>query len=404
VPCTIKESFSLAGMPNSSGLVARAGLRAGADATAVARLRRAGAIPVGVTNVSELCMWMESDNRVYGRTRNPYDPRRIVGGSSGGEGAVVAAAGVPFGLGSDVGGSIRMPAFFNGVFGHKPTGGLIPNSGQFPATDGGSRYLTSGPLCRRAEDLWPLVQLLAGPDGIDSGCTAFVLGDPAKVELSKLRVYTIESNGFVKVAPALVTAQRQAAAALGKLGARVETLEIPLLKQSLGIWSSMLAEIGGPTFGEMLGNGKPISNGLEVLRLLFGRSAHTVPAVGLAILNDLVDKLPGQTEKFLALGRELRVELDRMLDKDSVLLYPSYTRPAPPHNQPLYMPVQWVYTAIWNVMEVPATQVPLGLDVEGLPLGVQVIGRWGYDHLTIAVAQALERAFGGWVPPRIARG
>ncbi|MFW5740001.1 MAG: amidase, partial [Myxococcota bacterium] len=164
VPCSIKEAFALEGMPNTAGLVSRVGSRATTDATAVRRLRAAGAIPLGVTNVSELCMWMESDNRVYGRTRNPYDLGCTAGGSSGGEGAIIAAGGTPFGLGSDVGGSIRMPAFFNGIFGHKPTGGLIPNTGQFPiAHNEARRYLTTGPLCRRAEDLYPLVQILAGP-------------------------------------------------------------------------------------------------------------------------------------------------------------------------------------------------------------------------------------------------
>lgn len=115
VPCTIKECFALEGMPNTSGLVARIGTVASSDATAVDRMRKAGFVPMGVTNVSELCMWMESDNKVYGRTSNPYDARRIVGGSSGGEGAIVGSGASPIGLGSDIGGSIRMPAFFNGV-------------------------------------------------------------------------------------------------------------------------------------------------------------------------------------------------------------------------------------------------------------------------------------------------
>src|SRR5699024_2538512 len=137
------------GMPNTAGVVSRVGLRATEDATSVARYRQAGAIPIGVTNTSEACMWMESNNKVYGRSNNPYDITRIVGGSSGGEGAIIGAGVVPFGLGSDVGGSIRMPAFFNGVFGHKASSGLIPNSGQFPPIEGeGLRYLSTGPLAR----------------------------------------------------------------------------------------------------------------------------------------------------------------------------------------------------------------------------------------------------------------
>ena len=154
VPCTIKESFELEGMPHTAGLVSRRDRRGQRDAVTVARLRAAGAIPIGVTNVSELLMWMESNNRVYGRSNNPYDPRRIVGGSSGGEGAAVGAAISPFGLGADVGGSIRMPAFFNGVFGHKPSSGLVPNSGQWPlAENEAASYLSTGPLARRAEEV-----------------------------------------------------------------------------------------------------------------------------------------------------------------------------------------------------------------------------------------------------------
>ena len=132
VPCTIKECFALTGMPNTAGLLANQANVADHDAITVARLRAAGAIPLGVTNISELCMWMESNNKVYGRTNNPYDLTRTVGGSSGGEGAIIGAGGSPFGLGSDIGGSIRMPAFFNGIFGHKPSAGLVDNGGQYP--------------------------------------------------------------------------------------------------------------------------------------------------------------------------------------------------------------------------------------------------------------------------------
>src|SRR5262245_25147466 len=179
VPCTIKECFEFTRMPNSAGLLRRKDVVATKDATAVERLRHAGAIPLGVTNVSELCMWMESTNRVYGRSNNPYDPTRIVGGSSGGEGAIVGSGASPFGLGSDIGGSIRGPAFFNGVFGHKPTPGVVPNTGQYPSTEGEAAYmLTLGPLTRHAEDLMPVTKIIAGPDGQDEQCVARELGDP----------------------------------------------------------------------------------------------------------------------------------------------------------------------------------------------------------------------------------
>ncbi|MDX6650587.1 MAG: fatty acid amide hydrolase 2, partial [Solirubrobacteraceae bacterium] len=132
VPCTIKESIALEGMPNCAGLLARRDHRATETAPAAARIITAGAIPVGMTNVSEMTMWIESQNFVYGRTSNAYDARRVAGGSSGGEGAAVGSGGSPIGLGTDIGGSIRLPAFFNGVFGHKGSAWLVPNNRNFP--------------------------------------------------------------------------------------------------------------------------------------------------------------------------------------------------------------------------------------------------------------------------------
>src|SRR5947208_3563958 len=168
VPCTIKEAIAVAGLPNTAGVVARRGQLATESAPVVRRLVDAGAIVVGVTNTSELCMWVETENRLYGRTRNPYDPSRTAGGSSGGEGAAVGGGGVPFGIGSDIGGSVRIPAFCCGVFGHKPSRGLVPATGNYPPAGGRStRLFTNGILARRSEDLMPLLRLISGPDGMD---------------------------------------------------------------------------------------------------------------------------------------------------------------------------------------------------------------------------------------------
>src|ERR1017187_710104 len=166
VPCTIKESFALEGMPNCAGLVARRDHRAERTAPTVQRLIDAGAIPLGLTNISELTLWIESDNRVYGRSSTPYDSSRAAGGSSGGEGAAIGSGASPFGLGSDIGGSIRIPAFFCGVFGHKPSNGLVPHTGSYPVAHGeAKRLLCAGPLARRGEDLMALLRILSGPDG-----------------------------------------------------------------------------------------------------------------------------------------------------------------------------------------------------------------------------------------------
>ncbi len=400
VPCTIKECFAVVGMPNTSGLVARKSVIVDRDATTVTRLKQAGCIVLGVTNVSELCMWMETTNRVYGRTNNPYDVRRIVGGSSGGEGAIVGAGGAPFGLGADIGGSIRMPAFFNGVFGHKPTGGMVPGTGQYPLAENAAlRYLTTGPIARRAEDLFPLLGVLAGPDQIDTGCVPFELGDPSSVEVRSLHVVNVEDDGFTPVSKEMRTAQRRALMHFDDLGCEIRTVKPKLLRHGLEIWSAMLAEASQTPFSVLLGGGRPIDTVDQLKRFAKGTSPHTLAAIGLAIVERLPAMLGSRAERMIELGRELREELVSLIGPHGIMLYPSNPTTAPYHLVPLLPPFRWVYTCIINVMELPSTQVPLGLDSKGLPLGVQVIATHGNDHVSIAAALELERAFGGWVPP-----
>lgn len=394
VPCSIKECFALTGMPNTAGLVARKGRLATRDAFAVARLREAGAIPLGVTNTSELCMWMESNNKVYGRTNNPYDAKRIVGGSSGGEGAIIGAGGAPFGLGSDIGGSIRMPAFFNGVFGHKPTGGLVSNEGQFPLPAAAAlTYVTTGPLARRAEDLAPLLKIMAGAEA------ATRIGDPAAVDLAALEIVVVEGDGRIRVSDDLLQAQRAAADALRERGAKVRTAKVKGFEKALEIWSSMLDAAGGPSYASLLGDGPEVLGGRELWRWARGRSPYTLPSLCLVLLEKLPKLLPLHGRRFVEAGAALRREVVDLLGPRGVMLYPPYPTPAPLHNRPLWPPFNWVYTAVFNVIELPVTAAPLGLNAGGIPLGVQIAATHGNDHLTIAVALELERAFGGWVPP-----
>lgn len=400
VPCTVKESFAVEGMPHTAGLKARAGRLAGEDAVTVARLRQAGAIPLGVSNTSELCMWMESYNKVYGRTNNPYQHGHICGGSSGGEGAIVGAGASPVGLGADIGGSIRMPAFFCGVFGHKPSGALVPSSGQFPQPHNDAlRYDTTGPIARRAEDLMPFLRVVAGPDSGDAECRPFTLGDPASVSLSGLSVLNVADNGVTPVADDLRAAQQRVAAYLASRGAKVRTAQLTGLRHSLEIWSAMMAEAAEESFAELLGEGQEIVVAGELLRWALGRSPFTFPALALAILEKMPLAKGPHADKMAALGRRLKGEVEALIGPAGIMLYPSYASVAPRHGRPLLKPFHWVYTAIINVLELPSTQVPLGLNAAGLPLGVQLVACQGQDHITIAVAQELERAFGGWVPP-----
>lgn len=401
VPCTIKESFALEGMPNTAGLVARRGLISERDATTVRRWREAGAIPMGVTNTPELCMWYETHNYVYGRTNNAYSPAHICGGSSGGEGSIIGAGGSPFGLGSDIGGSIRMPAFFNGVFGHKPTGGLVPATGQHPMAEGAAlRYLSTGPLARRAEDLYLLTRLLEGPDGEDPACTGeYALRDPHEVDVTGLRVYVVESSEFIHPTDDMRDALRRAGHALARRGAHVETIRIEQLRRSFDIWAAMLGASEGASFGEMMGQGERIPAVKELWRWTRRRSPHTLPALALALTEKITARLEGRVARSIEEGLHLKEELADLLGDDGVLLYPTFPSPAPRHLEPLLKPAHFIYTAIFNVLEMPSTQTPLGLNDEGLPLGLQIVSRHGNDHLSMAVAMELEDLFGGWVPP-----
>ncbi len=255
VPCTIKESFKLIGMPNTGGLVARKGIISDEDATAVSRLRNAGVIPLGVTNLSELGMWMESFNHVYGKTNNAYDSKRTSGGSSGGEGAIIGSGASPFGLGSDIGGSIRMPAFFNGVFGHKSTSGLIPNTGQFPnVSDSISVYVSTGPLARHSEDLFPLLTLLSGPDSMDGACKNIPLGDPNSINISELSIIDIQDNSRITVSKELQDVQIQVANRFRDMGVHVKRESIPELKYSFEMWFSMIDEATHIPFSQTFDN------------------------------------------------------------------------------------------------------------------------------------------------------
>ena len=229
------------------------------------------------------------------------------------------------------------------------------------------------------------------------------LGDPADVDLSTLTVLQVPDNGRTPVSGELRAAQERAVEHLASLGARIERPHFKLLERSYDLWGAALHAHGTHSFSELLGDGHKVNGLYEVLRWAAGASPHTLPAILLAAFEWSADFPRGRGDRFLTMAEQLRTELHEALGDHGVMLYPSYARTAPPHYQPLLRPFQWVYTAILNVLHVPATQVPMGLDRKGLPLGLQVVAAPGRDDLTIAVALELERAFGGWVPPAILR-
>ncbi len=404
VPCTIKSAFAVEGMPWNAGLAARRRIVAREDGLTVARLRSAGAIPMGLTNVPEGLMWFETYNALYGRTGNPYDPGRTAGGSSGGEGAVVGSGGSPFGLGSDVAGSIRLPAFFCGVFGHKPSGGRVPCDGQFPPTWGPrARVLSTGPLTRRAEDLLPLTRILADPDWRDGRGRShgWDVGDAlAAGDARDLRVLVVEDNGRIPVRPEMRAAVRRAGRALADRGARVEPWSHPSLRRSLELWLGLMDEAQGWTFAEILGDGAAIPLGRSMLRAALGRGQHILPSLMLCAFERTAPTFSGDwLTRFADEGRALAAELEDRLGDDGVLLHPPFPRTAMRHRVALLRPYEFAYCALFNVLRLPSTQVPLGLGATGMPLGTQVVGAEGRDALTIATARVLEAELGGWTPP-----
>jgi fatty acid amide hydrolase 2 len=387
VPFTVKETIAVEGMPQSAGLVARREYRSPGNAPAVQRLVDAGAIPIGVTNTSELTLWIESNNRLYGRTSNPYDPRRTAGGSSGGEGAAVGSGGSPFGIASDIAGSIRLPALFCGVFGHKPSAGLVSNDGMWPPTSGESgRMLGVGPLARRGEDLLPLLRVLAERP----------LGDPATVSLSGLTVTTVEDAARGPLSRSQRDARERAVGALLAAGATVRRVRLRSWRHAISPYLASLQAGSGsshPTLALLEESGEARPSWRSLLRRA---EPHTAPTrVALA-----AELLPERRRRSRAL-RAARAIVCELLDAigDGVVLHPAHPRTAPRHGRTLGRP--WLLTpaAVFNLAQVPVTEVPLGLGDEGLPVGVQVAAGRERDHVSIAVALELERIFGGWTPP-----
>src|SRR5580704_1025712 len=198
VPFSVKDSIEVEGTVCSAGTTGlQHAARSKRDATLVARLRDAGAIPIARTNLPDLLFAFESDNLIFGRTNNPYDRSRTSGGSSGGEAALIAACGSPFGLGSDAAGSVRLPAHYCGIASLKPTSGRLARTGHVPAAGGWLEMVWQiGPMARRVEDLWTMMPILLGLDGLDRTVIPMPYGDPAQVPLSGLRIAMFTDNGF----------------------------------------------------------------------------------------------------------------------------------------------------------------------------------------------------------------
>jgi len=389
VPMTIKDSLDTAGVITTGGTKGRETFIPAEDSTVVARLRAAGAILLGKTNTPELTLAAETDNLVYGRTNNPYDLSRTPGGSSGGAAAIIASGGSPLDMGSDTGGSIRLPAHFCGIAGIKPTSGRVPRTGHIvPFGMGALDSLTqNGPLARFVEDLFPLLQIIAGPDWRDPAIVPMSLRDPDEVDLSKLRIAVHTDNGVMAPTPETAQAVERAAAALSDTGAQVE-IDLPKALEISYDLSSRLNSADGRA---------------GTRRLL--QSAGTTE-VHSWLSKRIVDAVPIDVGEYTALLEEIdrfRSEMLAFMEKYDAIVCPTCAYPAQPHGTTLDEEARRgiSYTGAYNLTGWPGAVVRGGTSPEGLPIGVQVVARPWREDVALAIAKHLETTLGGWQPPEL---
>ena len=394
VPVSIKSSIDVAGHLCEAGTRLRAGHIAAADAPLVARLRAAGAVILGVTNAPELLMAWETDNLLYGRTNNPWDLTRTAGGSSGGEAAAIAAGLSAGGVGSDGGGSIREPAHFCGICGLKPTPGRIPSTGHFPKSGGPFALIgVVGPMARTVEDVRMLFEAMAGWDDGDPCAAPIEAREIHERALRAVPIGFFEDDGRTPVTPETRLAVSRAASLLLSCGFRVEPFRPEGLEEARQLWWEFFGTAGGMILGPMLrGHESELSPILrEFHAWTNAEPAHT-----------------GESLLAAWLGRdEVREKILLQMRKYPVLICPTAAVPAFRHGERewqvdgktvKYLDA-WSYCEWFNLLGFPAVVVPMGYSGQGLPIGVQIIGRPWQEEVVLAVAAKLEKERGPWQAP-----
>jgi Asp-tRNA(Asn)/Glu-tRNA(Gln) amidotransferase A subunit family amidase len=393
IPITIKSAIDVQGLVCAAGSALRRRHVPHQDAPLVARLRAAGAIILGNSNVPEFLMAYETNNALYGPTRNPWDVSRTAGGSSGGEAAAIAAGCSAGGVGSDGGGSIRVPAHFCGISGLKPTPGRIPMTGHFPPGGGAFSWIgVAGPMARTVGDLRLLFEIMAGPDAGDALSAPVPVRQLQDEGLPRPRIGLVENDALGPTTPETEGAVQRAAQSLEEQGFALEPLRLEGLSQALELWRFFFMRAIGHLLREATaGEESKLS---PMLREYLEVSAEAPPIT--------LDKFLGACVERDA----CRAEFLRQMEKVPILLSPVSATPAFPHGegtwhkrkggapyQETMRHSQWV-----NLAGLPAVVVPVGFSMEGLPIGVQVIGRAHEDELVLAVAERIERTSGGSRP------
>ena len=395
VPFTIKDSLDTAGVVTTGGTVGREFYIPPEDATVVARVRAAGAILLGKTNTPEFTLAGggiagvgTTANIIYGISKNPWDQKRSTAGSSGGAGAIVAAGGAAFDIGSDYGGSIRMPAHNNGTCGLKPTFGRVPRTGHIVDFGGiFDSWQEIGPLARRVEDLNLITGLICGPDYKDAAMIPIPWRDPAGIEVKGLRIGFYAENGVAEVTPETIATVKKAAAFFSELGCPVKEDFPKAIVMELEEIRSKLSPCSGPSLlrlAEKWGT-KAVSP------TILTRAKQEMPST--AELTELLEKQDANRSKLLGWMKNYDIVINPVMPKPAQLInigeQPNARRPGSS------------FVGAHNTSGYPSAVVPAGRSPEGLPIGVQLIGQpWAEDKV-LAAASYLESKTGGWQKPPV---
>ena len=389
VPMTLKDSLDTEGVVTTGGTLGRRTFVPDRDSTVAARLRAAGAILLGKTNTPEITFAGETDNLVYGRTNNPYALDRSPSGSSGGAGAIVAAGGSPFDIGSDTGGSIRGPAHCNGIAGIKPNSGRVPRTGHIIPYAAGAEdsYTQNGPMARYVEDLVLTLPIISGPDWEDPAIIPMPLGNPSDVELGSLRVAFYTSAPEYDAPTQEITEAVQAAVeAVSHIVASVEE-DVP----------EPVSRV--PELNDRIGD----ADGRATMLRILHRAGTTELSPFIRKIRD--EAVPISTEEFTSALEELdqyRSEMLGFMRSYDAIICPTASVPALPHGEKYTDEHRnSYYTAPYNLTGWPGVVVRCGTSAEGLPIGVQVIARPWREDVALALAAVLESELGGYVKPSL---
>jgi Asp-tRNA(Asn)/Glu-tRNA(Gln) amidotransferase A subunit family amidase len=393
LPMTIKSSIATAGYRCELGTLLYRGNIPHEDATAVHRLKQAGALILGTTNCPEFLMAYETDNRLYGRTANPWDAERTSGGSSGGESAAIAAGLSAGGLGSDSGGSVREPAHFTGICTLKPTPGRVPARGHLPACDGPFSILGAvGPMARTVQDVTLLFLTLSGHDAVDPTSAPVGVRNESLEDLRRVPIGFFEDDGLIPVTPETRQAVRDAARVLERQGFPVRPFRPKALEEARQLWWKFFVRCGAMLLDPVVRNRQ---TDLSPTFLNFLEIAHReAPLSG--------DELLLAWMECDGVRRKLLAEMESF----PILLCPVCAIPAFGHGERAWVvdgqQVHYLdvmrYTQWFNLLAVPAAVVPVGRSPEGLPIGVQIVGRPYEDERVLGIAAAIEANY-GYIPP-----